>query len=133
MIDEFIRLAEHIPPKPRERPDGDTMNVRIDLGMHTQKLTRFRLARINCPELSEPDGSGFRARDAMRALWPFNTQLYARTFVDPTDKYGRWIAEVWLPTGDLLSDILVASGHAIYKSYLARPTLPFWEQPNETT
>lgn len=113
----YINMAEHIEPTSRERPDGDTMKVRVDLGMQTSRVTRFRLARINAYELSEPGLKGFAARDYLRTLWPYGTKLVSKTWIDPKDKYDRWIAEVWLDDGRNLSDEMVRAGHAVYQNY----------------
>lgn len=107
--------AEHLAPKKRERPDGDTLRVRVDLGMQVERITKIRLYGINAWELSDP--RGIAARDALIALWPYGTRCLISTFIDPTDKYGRWIAVVTLADGTTLSDRMVTAGHAIYHDY----------------
>ena len=108
-------MAEHLMPKGRERPDGDTLRVRVDLGMQVERHTKIRLHRINAWELTDP--RGIAARDAVVDLWPYGTRCRINTFIDPTDKYGRWLADVTLADGTNLSDRLVLAGHAIYYAY----------------
>jgi endonuclease YncB( thermonuclease family) len=107
--------AIHLAPSPRMRPDGDTLRVVVDLGMQISVRTAFRLARINAPELNTKAGPA--ARDFLRSLWPWGVSLPVQTFIDPTDKYGRWLVEVTLPDGSNLSDRMVAAGHAVYRDY----------------
>lgn len=107
--------AIHLPPRPRERPDADTMRVRIDLGLDVEVNTILRLARIDATELHVADGSGFVARDYMRSLWPFGEKALIHT--TKRELYSRWITEVWLMDHRNLSDLLVEAGHAVYKTY----------------
>lgn len=112
----YFYKAEHLPPRPRERPDADTMRSRVSLGMFTERNVLLRLARINAIELSAPDGSGYIARDYMRSLWPFGVTAWIYSYA--LDKYGRWLADVWLADGRNLSDALVDIGYAEYRSYM---------------
>jgi micrococcal nuclease len=101
--------------------DGDTCMVDIDLGlstwMHGEKL---RLNRINAPEMTGTDKpKGAAARDFLRGLI-LNKELTLQTIKDAREKYGRYLAELWIEKdGALLNvnDELVRAGHAKYQSY----------------
>lgn len=98
----------------REVHDGDTVVLDVDLGFdqwsHSQ---RFRLDGLDAPELATPAGQ-------LAAAW-LATRLPVGTRVDvwsvqvkdraKREKYGRWLAQVWL-SGENLNALLVEAGHA---------------------
>lgn len=90
--------------------DGDTIDLNIDLGFQVFKVVRCRLARVNAPELSTPEGKRFKQMviDKLTANPPIE--------IDSTkyDKYGRSIAEVYLKNDISLSSFLIANGCPIY-------------------
>ncbi len=88
--------------------DGDTVELTTDVGFRISLRQIFRLARINAPELSTPEGKA--ARDMLYA------KLHGATLsVESvkTEKYGRWLAELWAD-GVNVNDWLLTEG-------LARP------------
>jgi micrococcal nuclease len=90
--------------------DGDTVDLLVDLGLHIRTGIRTRLLGINAPELSTEEGR--LARDALRRVLPVGLALIVRTYKDPGDKYGRWLAQ--LATADI-PDVcawLIANGYA---------------------
>jgi len=95
--------------------DGDTVTVRVDLGMHVSVVTRLRLVGINAPEMSTPEGKP--ARDYLRSMcasFPSLAlpSLVIKTYKDAGDKYGRWLAEIW--AGELcLNTQMIAAGFAV--------------------
>lgn len=104
--------------------DGDTIDAVIDLGFGLRAQFRFRLARINAPEMSTPGGAPARAYSEhwlkSRADRPFivRTRKHSETTVGVGDgAYGRWLADLisTTPAGieESLSDALLASGHAV--------------------
>lgn len=102
--------------------DGDTITVDIDLGMgvwvHGEKV---RLLRINAPELKgDTKTEGIKSRDQLRSLVD-GKQIVIRTHKDDKEKYGRYLAEVWLldPSGNYtnINDQLVQGGFAAHKDY----------------
>ena len=79
--------------------DGDTIDVCVDLGFHTKMDIRLRLARVNTPEVRGPEREdGIDAKKFVCSLIECG-DVWIQTFKDPTDKYGRWIAEVWFDAG----------------------------------
>jgi endonuclease YncB( thermonuclease family) len=109
--------------------DGDTLTVVLDRGRKDKTETKIRLARINAFEMEDEATSeqGKLAKD-----WLFNTisdetgyktllvyTVKNKKFVDQQEKYGRWVAEIWLADEDpyttpSLNDRLVQNGHAVY-------------------
>jgi micrococcal nuclease len=102
--------------------DGDTCTIDIDLGLHTWiKGEKLRLMRIDAPELKGKTRSkGLAARDYLRILI-LNKEIFIETIKDAKEKYGRYLAEIWLEDekGKLLNinDELVKNGFAVYRKY----------------
>ncbi len=101
--------------------DGDTVTAELDLGMKTMVTgEKLRLHRINAPEMRGVEKvEGKVSRDYLRGRILGQTVL-VETFRDKRGKYGRYIAEIWLPENDgytNINDELVAQGHAVYKEY----------------
>jgi micrococcal nuclease len=97
--------------------DGDTCTVDFDLGLYiTLRKQTLRLARIDAPELrGEEHEAGIRARDALRDLI-LDKDVLLRTFKDSKERYGRWLAEIWVkqPDGSYLNvnDWMLNNGYA---------------------
>jgi len=91
--------------------DGDTLKVRVDSGIVT-----VRVWGVDCPELLQKFGAEAAARAAELTL--------GKTVglkVKDRDPYGRTVAEVKLPEGYDLADILIAEGLGWwYRNYAAR-------------
>jgi micrococcal nuclease len=102
--------------------DGDTCTVDIDLGLSTWiRGEKLRLNRINAPEMTGTDKpKGTAARDYLRSLI-LDKDVVLETIKDAREKYGRYLAEIWLeqPGGTPLNinDQMVAAGHAKHQSY----------------
>lgn len=93
--------------------DGDTLDVTLDLGFHTLRKERLRLARINAPEMKTPQGPVSKTRLAEMLA---GKSVIVKTQKDKTDKYGRFIAEVFVDETNV-NDALVAGGFAVFQSY----------------
>lgn len=100
--------------------DGDTLDVRLDTGFHTEHVERLRLLGVDAPEMhGESKAAGEAAREyvvrwlaaAKRAGyqgWP----LYVSTH--KTDDFGRYLANVWRRgDGRRLNDDLLNDGQAV--------------------
>ena len=92
--------------------DGDTVILNVDLGFKVWSEQKFRLARVNTPEVGQP---GYREAVAyVNEAIPAGSEIVVDCL--GLDKYGRWIAEVYLPgTFDSvnLNDSLVSKGLAV--------------------
>lgn len=78
--------------------DGDTVDLRVDLGFHTFVETRFRLYGIDTPERGQKNHD--QAKALCESLAPIGSDVFIRTHKDP-DKYGRWLADIRGPVIDL--------------------------------
>jgi len=92
--------------------DGDTIDCEVDLGFHAYVKIRFRLSRINTPELNSPiEAVRARALEAKKfvELNVLNKTIEIVSF--KTEKYGRFLAEVFYSETNL-NDELLARGLA---------------------
>lgn len=92
--------------------DGDTVDIRLDLGFDLTVYARVRVYGINAPELSNPDGSGVAARDYARTLLPAGASV--RVVSHGWDKFGGRIdGDIQLPDLRDFSTLMLLAGHAV--------------------
>ncbi len=102
--------------------DGDTCTVDIDLGLSAWiRGEKLRLNRINAPELTGKDKpEGVKSRDFLKAKIQ-GKEITIETIKDRREKYGRYLAEVWLEEkkGKFvnINDLMVTEGFAKYQKY----------------
>ncbi|MFH1527939.1 MAG: thermonuclease family protein [Bacteroidota bacterium] len=102
--------------------DGDTITVNIDLGMNVwANKEKIRFARIDAPEIrGKSREKGLKSRDYLRELL-LNKKVILQTIKDRKEKYGRYLAEVWLEISDNnfvnVNDLLVEKNFAIFRKY----------------
>jgi micrococcal nuclease len=87
--------------------DGDTVDVYIDLGFKIATKQRLRVAHIDTPERGQPNYKD--AADAGRSL------LLGKTVTIKTEKASKWgyyLAQITLESGEDYADKLVAMGLA---------------------
>jgi micrococcal nuclease len=91
--------------------DGDTICARVDLGFEVSVDETLRLAGINAPERGKPGGSEASAWLRSKLLM---TTARIVTVKDKREKYGRYLAEIFLPgeTTSVNSE-MIAAGHAV--------------------
>lgn len=93
--------------------DADTFFADVDLGFHVEKSMWLRLAGVDAPEISTPEG---------QAALRFVQEWFAgsRDVVITTEKdrrgaerqtFGRYVAHVHNAIGESLAQALVAAGH----------------------
>lgn len=116
------KVLYHYKAKIVEVYDGDTCTIDIDLGLHTWiKGEKIRLTRINAPELRGTERTkGLKSRDFLRSLI-LNKEVFIETIKDKKEKYGRYLAEVWLENDKgkfiNINDEMVKNGFAKYQKY----------------
>lgn len=111
--------------------DGDTVHVLInvlnesrELGLYLTMLqtlqmkAKLRLDGLNAPELS--DAGGAASRDYLRGLLPAGLQVEMEVSKAPLDKYGRYVAVIYLPDGQNVNELMISTGHAERREYLPR-------------
>lgn len=86
--------------------DGDTAVLYVDKGMQTHEVMKVRLAGIDAPEMRPRKSSGPSSQVAAekvlaeRATSRLKELIEGREIViktQKTGKFGRWLAEVYLP------------------------------------
>lgn len=87
--------------------DGDTIDVEIDLGFDIWHKVRLRLAHIDAYELSTTIGKEAKAY-LIAALEGATVEIKTQK----TDKYGRYLAEVYV-NGNYLNKNLIDIGFAL--------------------
>lgn len=92
--------------------DGDTLKLEIDMGNRIKWNDNFRLAGIDTPELSTPEGVAVRSHViALCAQGLTLVETYKR------DKFGRWLADVYFKgdggTEIHLNRLLLIEGYAV--------------------
>lgn len=96
--------------------DGDTITAVVDLGFHISITEKFRLIRIDAPELrGEEREQGLISRDRLREMI-LDKDVIIKTYKDQKGKYGRYLAEIIFEDNNI-NDWLVSEGLAIYKDY----------------
>ena len=102
--------------------DGDTITVKIDLGLKVfLQDEKIRFYGINAPELRGPERpQGLVSRDFLREKI-LGKKIILKTIKDRTGKYGRYLGIIYLEKspGDYenINDLLVDKGMAVYHDY----------------
>lgn len=95
--------------------DGDTVDAVVDLGFHIQANLRFRLADIDTPELRIKE----QYEDAVKAKKYLEDNILGGEYIIASykgDKYGRWLATIYLDDGSTINNRLLEEGLAkVYK------------------
>lgn len=103
--------------------DGDTVTVHFDFGMNLkQEKIKMRLARIDAFGRLSTGKDHPKKAEAVQfcnMMLPEGKQFYLRTIKDKTEKWGRYLAEVYIQVDDVgplinFNDILVKQGLALY-------------------
>lgn len=89
--------------------DGDTVHAEIDLGLDVSTRITLRLAGLDAPEASSPEGIAATAWLAEHA--PVGSRLIVRTTKDHREKFGRYLGTL-IADGVELNAAMIAAGHA---------------------
>lgn len=90
--------------------DADTFEVEVDLGFRVVAELPLRLAHVDAPERYTVEGK-FATSFVESILGELPCTVVVRTF-KPTDKYGRYLADVFV--GDVnLAAALINNGHGV--------------------
>ncbi len=109
--------------------DGDTIDVRVDLGFRASIEQRLRFYGINAPEIrGEERERGLEAKKFVEEHL-LDKEIWIETIKgrtqEQTGKFGRYLAKIYLPwtedlvpgTGKDFNTSLVEQGHAVYANY----------------
>jgi len=105
----------------RKCVDGDTVDVDIDLGFGVWlKDERVRIMGIDTPESRTSDKVekifGTAAKNRLKELLHDGGKLITTENKDGEDmkgKFGRILGDFRTPTGELVTDIMIAEGHCV--------------------
>lgn len=91
--------------------DGDTLVLSVDLGFRVYQLDRFRLKGVNTPEtIGRSKKKGLAAKLFVIGM-VLGKEVTIKTHKDENDKYGRFLAEVFI-NNQLLNQMLLDKGYA---------------------
>lgn len=94
--------------------DGDTIDALVDLGFTVLVNIRFRLYGLDTMETKDKDPN--KRELAKKAKeYMVNNCLNKQVTIKShkTDKYGRWLAEIYLPDGSIVNNSLLTEGLAV--------------------
>lgn len=95
--------------------DGDTIDLKVDLGFRCNFTDRFRLANIDAPERGQTGWS--ESKTALEGMLPVGSKIHIVTehprMRDPRDGFGRWIATLFVDSeATSVNDQMVGLGYA---------------------
>ncbi len=90
--------------------DGDTMIL------HCPARVRTRLLAIDAPERDQKP-YGAAATALLSRLAPRGTRVRVETDIKPRDRYGRLLAYIYLPNGQMLNEAMARAGYVAALSY----------------
>jgi micrococcal nuclease len=101
--------------------DGDTIDLRVELGFHISVEDRFRLYGIDTPELNSSDpevrAKAVLAKNRLIELLPVGLEVRIQTLKDKREKFGRYLAMVFINDTEYVNGILLSEGLAkVYSS-----------------
>jgi len=95
--------------------DGDTIDIEIDLGFEIKMRKRVRLFGVDTPELRSSNPTERKAAQLVKNVvtdlldW---RSLYVKTVKDK-DKYGRYLADIYLSEDDLFGDDFIKDKNGV--------------------
>ncbi len=104
--------------------DGDTLEAWIQLDFGVKLEAKLRLEGIDTPEIhtvktnTEEYALGLKAKEFVEARFKVQgKKFYIETSGKRPGKYGRFVVNVLMPSGDYLDALLLKAGHAVKKEY----------------
>ena len=104
--------------------DGDTLEVEIHLDFGVKLQAKIRLEGIDTPEIhtAKHNTEEYRKGIAAKLFVEERFKIQGKKFWIETSgqrkgKYGRFVVNVLMPSGDYLDALLLKAGHAVKKEY----------------
>jgi len=99
--------------------DGDTYELEIDLGFSIHAVITVRLHGYNVDERGTTAGDS--ATEFCKHYLPPNMPLKVKTYKGPRSgadrmTFARWVADVYVPTGEHFGEVLRNAGYAKVRS-----------------
>ncbi len=116
--EEFTQSLYHYRGTMLRIIDGDTVEVRLELGVSTSRTIRVRIAGINAPELFSGTMETRAQGEAARAyiLCDVGKEVLVKTYKDGKT-FDRYIADVYVMRGlgwQSIAQLQVDSGNAVW-------------------
>ena len=109
MIFEYVAKVSRV-------VDGDTLWMLVDLGFGIQANLEFRLYGVNTPEvIGATKALGLAAKGELERLLSLGT---LRIITHKADKYGRWLAEVYVRP---LNAVEISVNQSLLNAGFAKP------------
>lgn len=107
--------------------DGDSVEVSTDLGFRISVQHVVRVYGLNTPETHTRDTEekmrGLAAKAFAESLAPVNSKVTIQSHkADDTEKFGRWLADIYLPDDSNFSKRMIEAGHGV--EYFGGPRYP---------
>ena len=93
--------------------DGDTFDIIVDLGFGIKVKQRFRLARVDTPEVR-----GEERPEGLKVKYIVENLLLGKTVLLKSEKqgsFGRYLAEIWIDDTNLSDYLLTEDLAKIYE------------------
>jgi len=100
--------------------DADSLTVQVSLGRHLRDRWTLRLARINAPEMRDPDPEvrvkAYAARDYLRGRLEAAMSTGSEVIIHSVklEKYGRSLAELYIDDVNINDELLEMGLAVIY-------------------
>ncbi|OGX36755.1 MAG: hypothetical protein A3D87_01535 [Omnitrophica WOR_2 bacterium RIFCSPHIGHO2_02_FULL_50_17] len=104
--------------------DGDTLIARVHLNFRMFITQKFRLRGIDCPEIGTPEGK--RAKRFVEERLKGLDFFVIKTRKDTTDKYERYLADVFYPSGGSDIDKIAREGNYLNQELLDAGLARVW-------
>ena len=91
--------------------DADTIDVSIDLGFDVWTRQRVRVAGLNAAEKNTDAGK--KAIEYAKSVLKHNTEVLLRSHQDKREKFGRYLAEIWITKDESYNEKLLKLGYAV--------------------
>ncbi len=105
--------------------DGDTLNARVHLNFRMFITQKFRLRGIDCPEINTPEGK--RAKRFVEERLKGCDFIVIKTHKDTTDKYERYLADIFYLSGETDIDKIAKEGNYLNQDLLDAGLARLWQ------
>ena len=100
--------------------DGDTVDLKVDLGFHISANERFRIKDIDTPEIWRPSCEselehGRNAKEFAQKLLPVGSTVIVAS--SKLGIYGRWIGEITLLDSKNYAEVMIENGFEKLETY----------------
>ena len=91
--------------------DADTIDVSIDLGFDVWTKQRVRVAGLNAAEKNTQEGKN--AIEYAKTVLKHGMEVLLRSHQDKREKFGRYLAEIWITKDESYNEKLLKLGYAV--------------------